>query len=149
MSNSGNGFGAVTGGLRRLLVVVEENIADLPDVSVEKGVLEQALSTAEQAKNRQDAHSGDKQLATQEMKAALRRAQDAGIQLQNAAKFKLGPRNEKLSAFQVTPLRKRGPRKSAQLQKQAEELQQKENKLLKKQVELLKKEEEGPGQTTS
>jgi hypothetical protein len=141
---TGKEYGTKTGKLRRLLVTVAENAAALPDVSVERAVLESALSAAEDAKARQDASVGEKQLATQQLGTALARAQDAAIQLQNAAKFKLGPRNEKLAAFQVTPLRKRGPRKSAQLQKQAEELQKKENDLLKKQVDLLRKEESAP-----
>jgi len=142
-------YGAFTTSLRRLVVAVKENAATLPDVTAEVAVLEEALNAAEDAKTRQDAHKGDKQAATQDMKAALVRAQDAAIQLQNAAKFKLGARNEKLTSFQVKPLRKHGPRKTAQLkaqeealQKQEAELQKQENTLLKKEVELLKK--DGP-----
>jgi hypothetical protein len=107
------------------------------------------LSSAEEAKTRQDTHIGNKQVATQDMQVALKRAKDAVIQLQNAAKFKLGPRNEKLSAFQVRPLRKHSPRKSAKLKAQEEglklqeeELTKQENDLLKKEIELLKKKEE-------
>jgi N-acetyl-beta-hexosaminidase len=112
-------------------------------------ILEQALSSAEEAKTRQDTHIGNKQVATQDMQAALTRAKDVVIQLQNAAKFKLGPRNEKLSAFQVKPLRKHVSRKAAklkvqeeELKKQEGELQKQENDLLKKELDLLKKKEE-------
>jgi N-acetyl-beta-hexosaminidase len=141
MANIRN-FGAFTASVRRLVVAVRENAATLPDVSAELAVLEQALGSAEEAKTRQDAHIGNKQVATQDMQAALTRAKDAVIQLQNAAKFKLGPRNEKLSAFQVKPLRKHSPRKSAKLKAQEGELTKQENDLLKKEIELLKKKEE-------
>ncbi len=142
-------YGAFTTGLRRLVVAVKENAAVLPDVTAEVATLEAALTAAEDAKSRQDSLRGDRQAATQDMKTALGQAQDAALQLQSAAKFKLGSRNEKLSSFQVVPLRKRGARKSAKLKAQEEalktqeaELQKQENDLLKKEVELLKK--EGP-----
>src|SRR3954447_14924194 len=70
-------YGAFTAGLRRLLVALAENVAMLPDISVERAVVEQALSAAEEAKARQDAHKGDKQVATQDLKVALARARDA------------------------------------------------------------------------
>jgi hypothetical protein len=125
-----------------LLVVVAENAATLPDVTVERTVLEQELGSAEEAKTRQDSATGEKQLATQQLKAALTRAKDAGNQLQNAAKFKLGARNEKLVAFQVAPLRKRGKQKTPRLtKKQKAELMKQENESLKKELELLRSKE--------
>jgi hypothetical protein len=140
---TGKQFGATTGSLRRLLVAMAENAATLPDVTVEKTVLEQALGDAEVAKTRQDSALGEKQLATQQLNAALTRAKDAGNQLQNAAKFKLGSRNEKLVAFQVAPLRKRGKQKKAPAltKKQKAELLKQENESLKKELELLRSKE--------
>jgi len=136
-------------GLRRLAVAVKENAALLPDVTAQVATMEEALNAAEDAKSRQDALKGDRQAATQDMRTALGRAQDMALQLQSAAKFKLGSRNEKLSSFQVVPLRKRGARKSAKLKAQEEalktqeaDLQKQENDLLKMKVELLKK--DGP-----
>jgi len=142
MSNEGKIFGAITGRLRRILVAAIENASLLPDISAERSVLELALAAAEEAKNRQDAFSGEKQRATQELKSALARAKDAGIQLQNAAKFKLGPRNEKLVSFQVAPLRPRGPRKKGEeFKKKEQELQAKEAELLQREADLLTKPE--------
>lgn len=142
-------FAAFVTGLRRLVVAVKENAALLPDVTAELATLEAALNAADDAKSRQDNLRGDRQAATQDMRTALGQAQNAAFQLQSAAKFKLGPRNEKLSSFQLVPLRKRGPRKSAKLKAQEEalktqeaELQQQENDLLKMKVELLQK--DGP-----
>jgi uncharacterized protein (DUF3084 family) len=132
-------FGAETGRLRRLLVSLAENAGLLPDITVERHVLEQSLITAEEAKSRQDALKGDRQLATQELKTALLRARDAATQLQNAVRFKLGPRNEKLATFLVVPLRKHGPRAAARLKKQEQELRKQDADLVKKEVELLRR----------
>lgn len=139
MAVSSKTFGSETGRLRRLLVAVADNAATLPDVATERHNLEQALTTAEEAKNRQDAAIGNKQLATQEVKAALGLARDAALQLQSAARFKLGPRNEKLVVFLVKPLRRRGSRTAAQLKKQEEELQRQEADLAKKEAELRRR----------
>jgi hypothetical protein len=142
MSINGNSFGAVTGGLRRLLVALAENAATLPDVTVERHGLEVALTAAEVAKNRQDAAVGNKQLATQELQSALASAKDAAIRLQSAARFALGPRSEKLVVFQVKPLRKRGSRAAARLRKQEEELRKQEAGLLKKEMELRRRKQQ-------
>jgi hypothetical protein len=142
MAINGRSFGAVTGGLRRLLAALMENAATLPDVVVERLGLELALTAAEEAKNRQDAAVGNKQLATQELQGALATAKDAAIRLQSAAKFKLGPRSEKLVVFQVKPLRKRGSRTAARLRKQEEELRKQEAGLLKKEMELRRRKQQ-------
>jgi hypothetical protein len=140
MGNESKSYGAVTGRIRRLLVALDENAGLLPDVSVERAALERELTAAEDAKSRQDAFGSDKQLATQELNAALLRAKDAVLRLQNAAKFKLGPRSEKLVAFQVTPLRRHPSRSAARLKQREEALQKKTEDLEAKEVELLKKE---------
>lgn len=142
-------LGAETGKMRRILVTLAENAATLPDVSVERSTLERELTAVEEAKSRQDAFVGEKQRATQQMSEAFGRAREAFLQLQSAAKFKLGPHNEKLVSFLVKPLRKRGPSKAARLRKQEQALAQKEAKLaqqrqdadlLRREVELLKRE---------
>ena len=142
MATIGTTFKAVTSSLRRLLAMVAENAALLPDVSVERSALEKELASAEEAKNRQDTHAGDKQLATQDLNAALERAKDAAIQLRNAAKFKLGAKSEKLASFQVAPQRKRGPRKSAQIKKAEADLQKQQAALQKRQEEVAAQEAE-------
>jgi N-acetyl-beta-hexosaminidase len=128
--------------MRRLLVALEENAGLLPELSVERATLERELGAAEEAKSQQDAFTASRQLATQKMRAALGRAKDAVLQLQNAAKFKLGPRNEKLVVFQVTPLRRRGSRSAARLKRQEEELQKQQASLAKKEEELLQRRDE-------
>jgi len=135
----GDVYGFETGRMRRLLVTIAENLSLLPDISAERQILEQSLAVAEEAKGRQDAAKGDKQLATQQVQTALARAKDAAIQIQKAAVFKLGPRNEKLASFLVAPLRKRGSLAAARLKKQEEELRKQDAALIKKEVELVRR----------
>ena len=118
-----------------------ENAATLPDISVERAILERELSTVEEAKNRQDAFAGEKQRATQEMNNAVGRAREAVLQLQSAAKFKLGPHNEKLVSYLVKPLRKRGSSSAAKLKKQEKALQAQEAGLAEKEAELARQKE--------
>lgn len=153
-------LGAETAKMRRILVTLAENAATLPDISAERAVLERELTAVEDAKSRQDSFVGGKQRATQEMREAFGRAREAFLQLQSAAKFKLGPHNEKLVSFQVKPLRKRGSRLAAKIKRQEEALAEQEAKmkeneaelaqrrqdadLLKREVELLKREAAQP-----
>jgi uncharacterized protein (DUF3084 family) len=138
-ADEGRIYGAVTGKIRRLLTAVGENAGTLPDVSVERHTLELALTNAEEAKARQDAAKGEKQLATQELHDALDRGKEAMRQLQSAAKFKLGARSEKLVVFQVVPLRKHGSRLAAQLRRQEKTLEKRDADLVKKEMELLRR----------
>jgi hypothetical protein len=100
---------ATTGNLKRLVVAVDENAATLPDVSVEKAAVVSALSDAEDAARRQTFHGAQRTQATLDMNAALARGVEAGVRLQNAVRFKLGKKDEKLAEFQLKPQR---PRKS-------------------------------------
>jgi hypothetical protein len=128
--------------MRRILVTLAENAATLPDISVERAVLERELAAVEDAKNRQDACTGGKQRATQDMREAFGRAREAFLQLQSAAKFKLGPHNEKLVSFQVKPLRKRGSRLGVKLKKREEALAEQEAKLQKNEAELAQRKQD-------
>jgi hypothetical protein len=134
-------FGAITGKARRLLVTLAENADSLPDTTLERATLERELVAAEEAKSRQDAFVGEKQRATHQVKESLGRAKEAFIQLQSAAKFKLGPHNEKLASYLVKPLRRRGPRLSTKLKKQEEELRRQEAGLREKELDLLRQKE--------
>ena len=107
LRDEGRAFGTTTGNLKRLVVAVDENAAALPDVSVEKAAVQSALADSEEAIRRQDFHLAQRRQATKDVKAALARGLDAGIRLQNAVRFKLGTKDEKLAEFQLKPQRKR------------------------------------------
>lgn len=111
LTDGGRGFGMKTSNLKRLLVAVDENADSLPDVSVEKEIVQSALSDANDAVRRQDFHLVQRRQATKDVKAALARGLEAGNRIQNAVRFKLGNRDEKLLEFQLKPLRKRRSRR--------------------------------------
>jgi hypothetical protein len=134
-------YGAFTGKARRILVTLTENAATMPDISVERANLERELTAVEEAKSRQDAFRGEKQRATQDMREALGRAREAVLQLQSAAKFKLGPHNQKLASYLVKPLGKRGSRLAAKLKRQEEALTKHQESLLAKEAELARQKE--------
>jgi hypothetical protein len=113
MSNDNKTYGNILDGFRRLQVAIQENTSRLPDIGTERVALDTALIQAQEAKSRQDLHTAGKQRATQDLKGAIARGKDAARQIQSAAKFKLGSRDELLIHFQVAPLRKHGPRKTA------------------------------------
>src|SRR5947207_1572650 len=73
----------------------------------ENAAVQPALPDSGEAIRRQDFHLAQRRQATKDVKDALARGLDAGIRLQNAVRFKLGTKDEKLAEFQVKPLRKR------------------------------------------
>jgi len=133
LTDGGRGFGTTTGNLKRLVVAVDENAAVLPDVSVEKAEVQSALSDADEAIRRQDFHLAQRRQATIDVRTALVRGLDAGIRLQNAVRFKLGTKSEKLLEFQLKPKRKR---QSPAVTRATEA--EKENEVLKEENEVLK-----------
>jgi peptidoglycan hydrolase CwlO-like protein len=100
-------YGDVVVDLNRLLVTVNENEGQLPDMSREKTELETALGRIDNAQARQNFHTSERQKATQDLTAALTQGQEVAKRIRAAAKFKLGAYNEKLVQFRVSPLRPR------------------------------------------
>lgn len=99
--------------LRRLSVTAADNAATLPDVTAEKSALDTSLGLFDEAQKRQKVHDAEKKKATQDMVTALGRGKEAARQIRIGAKLSLGARNEKLSLFDVAPLRTTAGRKAA------------------------------------
>jgi hypothetical protein len=97
----------------RLLHSVEANPDSLAGVAEEKAALEAGLAEVRTLITRQLNAIGEKQKATQELRAAMRRMLDLTIQLRAVIKAKLGPRTEKLVEYLVSPLRPRRRKASA------------------------------------
>jgi hypothetical protein len=91
----------------RLLRSVEVNPDGLAGVADEKTNLEAGLTEVRTLITRQMNAIGEKQKATQELRAAMKRMLDLTIQLRAVIKAKLGPRSEKLVEYLVPPLRAR------------------------------------------
>jgi hypothetical protein len=65
------------------------------------------LGLFDDARKRQKIYDAEKRKATQDMMAALDHGKEAARQVRLGVKFRLGARNEKLSLFNVAPLRPR------------------------------------------
>jgi hypothetical protein len=109
LTEGGRTFGTTTGNLKQLVVAVDENAATLPDVSAEREAVVSALADADEAARRKTFHGVQRTQATLDVNAALERGLEAGVRLQNAVRFKLGKKDEKLAEFQVKPQHKRKP----------------------------------------
>jgi chromosome segregation ATPase len=73
----------------------------------ERQALAQTLAEIQSLRARQKELTALKQGVSQQLKAAMERAKEQRTQVQSIAKGKLGPKNELLVHFQVTPPRKR------------------------------------------
>lgn len=99
--------------LRGLSVTAGDNADTLPDVTAERSELDKSLGLFDDAQKRQKIHDAEKRKASQDMVTALGRGKEAARQIRLGAKLSLGARNEKLSLFNVAPLRTRAGRKAA------------------------------------
>ena len=99
--------------LRALSDRVAEDPDVLPTVTAEKDELDKSLGLFDDAQKRQKIHGAQKRKASQDMVTALGRSKEAARQVRIGAKFRLGARNEKLSLYNVAPLRTRAGRKAA------------------------------------
>jgi hypothetical protein len=99
--------------LRGLSVTAADNADTLPDVTAERSELDKSLGLFDDAQKRQKIHDAEKRKASQDMVTALGRGKEAARQIRLGAKLSLGARNEKLSLFNVAPLRTRAGRKAA------------------------------------
>jgi len=106
--------------LRGLADRVVENADILPDVTAEKSELDKSLGLFDDARKRQKIHDAERRKATQDVVTAVGRGQEAARQIRLGAKLSLGARNEKLSLFNVAPLRTTAGRKAAILHPPAE-----------------------------
>src|SRR5262245_40032345 len=73
----------------------------------ERQTLTQTLAEIQSLRARQAELKAQKQTVTQQLKAAIAKAKEASTQVKSVAKGKMGPKNEMLTHFHVTPQRKR------------------------------------------
>lgn len=96
----------------KLLAACRDNAAALGSLEPLRLVLEGFLAQGQELKNRQDALTAQKQVATQELDALKEEGKEAARRLRGAVKSLLGSRSELLVQFNMAPLRKRGARKA-------------------------------------
>lgn len=102
-------FAEVLVDVESLLASVALNADQLPNLDVAKAPLETLLAELKTLATRRDNHKAEKQVLSQQMQTATKRARDLSANLRALLKGNLGTRNEKLSEFRVQP--QRGKRK--------------------------------------
>jgi hypothetical protein len=90
-----------------LLKNVSDAAAELPNMDVYKGALEQLLANAKDGIALSHARRGLKQQETKNLQELIAKGRDAALQLRSAVKAHFGPRSERLLQFGMTPIRKR------------------------------------------
>jgi hypothetical protein len=95
-----------------ILAACAEHADTLPDLTTELASLKGFLDKAKTLKVQQESSKAARQGTTQELKQAIKDGQEVARRIRDAAKFKIGQRNERLVQFKVKPLRAR-PRKAA------------------------------------
>ena len=94
-----------------LLQAVQSDAEVQPSVATESQSLAQSLAQLQGLKARQNELRGLRQEVTQQLKAAVDQGNEMAIKVRSVVKGKIGPKNERLVHFKISPLRKR-PRKA-------------------------------------
>jgi len=79
----------------------------LPDLQAEKAELTETLTRVRFLKERQDSLFVERQETTRELRQALLDGQDLVAKVRDAARYKIGRRDERLAGLGITPLRER------------------------------------------
>ena len=93
-----------------LLEAVRENQDLLPNVDLNLIELSDLVDQVKQNKTKQELHAGARQKATQDVGLLLDLGKEAAVKLRGFVKAKLGPKNELLVRFGVSPVRTRSRR---------------------------------------
>jgi hypothetical protein len=100
-------YSDVTTDAEQMLTSTAANPVLEPIVQKHRPEIEESLEEIKTLKSLQKALTADKQKATQDLQAALKRLQERLIFLRAAIRGDIGPRTEKLVEYGITPLRKR------------------------------------------
>jgi hypothetical protein len=105
-----NSYAEIFRDWEELLDALQKTPAVQPILEEERQELAAALAELQALKVRQLELKALRQLATQQLQAAVKRGKEAVMRIRPVVKGKIGPRSELLSQFKVTPVRPR-PRK--------------------------------------
>lgn len=94
-----------------LLAACADHADALASAEPQRALVEKLLKEARDLKAQNDSHRGAKQESRQQLDKLLKDGREAARRLRGAVKANLGTDNERLVQFNVTPNRKRGPRK--------------------------------------
>lgn len=91
----------------KLLATLATNSADVPHLETSRAKLQGFLDEVRSLAMQQDLHAANKQLASQQLRAALASGKKLATFLRTGLKEHYGNRNEKLVEFGVPPFRRR------------------------------------------
>jgi hypothetical protein len=94
-----------------LLDALQKNPDLQPVLETERQALAQSLAEVQGLKGRQNELRGLRQEVTQQLTAAVKLGRDTAIKVRSVVRGKVGPRNERLVHFKVSPIGRR-PRKA-------------------------------------
>lgn len=101
-------------GWDRLAATAEINVKDLGHMSKEIEVLKEALAEAREAKHRQIVLRAAAQQASRDLEAAMEKANEVAVRLNQGILSRYGNRSEKLVEFGLRPWRPRRPKAAAE-----------------------------------
>jgi len=110
---SKNAYGFTISEIETVLGAVAEHEAILQHVSFERRALQETLGRIQELKAEQESHRAARQVATQKLNAEIAKSRGLVEALRDAARSKIGRRNERLVQFGVAPQRRRSGRKAA------------------------------------
>lgn len=100
---SKNSYPVLITDIEELLEAVSREPELQPAIETERQFLAQALAEIHSLRGRQAELKSQRQVATQQLKAVLKKAKDAVFQIRSVLKGKVGPRDERLSHFKIVP----------------------------------------------
>ncbi|HKV08956.1 MAG TPA: hypothetical protein VJ725_12510 [Thermoanaerobaculia bacterium] len=90
-----------------LLAAVRESLELTPDVERHRLSLETHLTEMKKVRDQQSLHIANKQAASQQLSQMLKDGRELATRLRRVAGANLGPKNEMLVQFGISPIRKR------------------------------------------
>ena len=105
-----NAYSDVTTDAEQILTSTSANPDLKPIVEKHRPPIEESLEEIKNLKALQKTLTADKQKATQDLQASLKRLKERLIFLRAAIRGDIGPRTEKLVEYGIAPLRQRGRR---------------------------------------
>lgn len=106
-----NSFADLMDNWQSLLAACADHAETLAPAEPQRVALETLLKDARDIRTQQESARGAKQELRQRLTQVLKDGREAARRLRAVVKGNLGTNNERLVQFDVTPVRKRGPRK--------------------------------------
>lgn len=95
------------------LLAAAQNLEASPDVERHRAALEQHLTQMKQVRDQQNLHIANKQAASQQLSRMHKEGRELAIRLRRVAGANLGPKNEMLVLFGISPIRSRSRKPAA------------------------------------